>query len=1664
MAKRLAEVSLSQPDPQRNLIATSEDPESRDQNEVYRERVRASIENWKRKLLDLTKRNRALNFRMNKVSTIAIVDEQPAEVFRRLCIREQSMRFKAAEEEGEASLVHNSSLPPEAASNHSHLVVQTDGLPFDVSVGAVSRDIESMGDFEDEDKSLGLEFAPYDAASLDEKYTDEWLQTGSTPEMLDKSLRRLDEQARGTIDEQGVNTLYLSLGMLHYTDSADSKQLFKAPVILLPVQLKRSSARSAYQIVASGEDSLVNPALAEFLRSNFGMTMPELPDSQSIPDNYDLQNIFSPVSQMIRGRQDWALTTDIYLGLFSFQKLVMYKDLEANSEAFCGHRLIKQVVLHSGSQVAGLPEDVRNMQLDDEFPPEATYQVVDADSSQLRAIAACARNYDLVIEGPPGTGKSQTITNLIAQALALGKSVLFVAEKMAALEVVHNRLVQAGLGDSCLELHSTKANKRTVMKEIARALDASLQGIAAPTASTQRIPQVRATLSDYISAVHTPFGLLGISPFKVYGDLGKVIDAPRFLYSGSADAVTLDQLEQTIRDLEDLAVTSVPIGEPAGHPWRDTNRIFYAEQDLDVIKNLSSSLAGKLTQLIESSVQVREKFSLPPIDDLSGINVATEIASVIKQSPGAPLTVLASDVWNSPPAEALELIASGRECVALRSKLATKFSDEAFQQNHGEDISFIERKSEGIFSFFAFLDGRYRAIKRRWVSYRLPSHQPSLIDQASELKQVDQYRDLHHELSGVEEIGKELFGKLWRGLDSSWDALEQYVKWVVQIRALCVNHSLNDDVLKVASSANPDTSDVEQLRDNASDVSEDLETLEKALGWPATYFAQASLNDIKSRVETLLSNVHLGPQWAAFEGAKQVVGQGLGAELVPDVLKGDLSFKDLSRTFLRSFYMKWLATVIQERPALARFSTLTHEQRVSEFKQLDQRVLLENRAALVSQLRDRTQHHLQQPQIKECLPHLKREMARQRRHAPLRRTMKQAGEAIRAIKPCFMMSPLTVAQLIDAPNSSFDLVIFDEASQLPPEDAVGAIARGLQLVVVGDPKQLPPTNFFQVTSGQANAQVDDEGNPLYEDSESILENFMGAGAANSRLKWHYRSTHESLINFSNVSFYDKDLYTFPSVETDSQRAGLQFEFVADGMYEGKGLNQNEARRVADAVVRFAKEQNERVQRGESALTLGVGTFNLRQQLAIQDELELRRRQDTGIEPFFSREQAEPFFVKNLENIQGDERDVIYLSVTYARAADGKLRYNFGPLNSENGWRRLNVITTRARQCMRVFSSMKGDEINLAATSSLGPRLLREFLLYAEHGRLESTIADAAAKTDSDFEADVMNELTRHNITVVPQVGVAGYRIDLGVLDDSTPGRFLCGIECDGVAYHNSETARDRDRLRQQVLEARGWTIFRVWSTDWFKDRQGQIARLISLIETTRTRSLEEAQAEKEARERFDRENKTKLAETAEQLRQEAAALGGEAHSVEPYQRPVAVPYVATIGGGNNLNAPLLAERLGELIKACVLVIETESPIHWIDLAARVAALWGQRAGPRIQSRIREACGLAVKSSLIQQRGDFFWSLSTPSRLPVRSRLGTKIPANRVASEEYRQAITLILEQGHAFSRHELVKEVRAVFGFSRTGAILDEAINREVDFMLQSGKVGEGSMGIRLRT
>ena len=1588
--------------------------------------VDSIINVWKNRLLDLSKRNRALNFKVNKVATVSVIDELPPEIFRLLCLENKSLTFNSSEE-------------------------PTVGLDYPSSeTGSLFDEVEIPyeGNLEDGDAA----FIPYEAETLSSKHTDNVLQTNSTSENLDKSLRRIDDQARSIIDEQGVNALFLTLGMLHYKETKDSDTVMRAPLILVPVELSRRSAREGYKISATDEEVILNPSLVEYLKSNFAITIPEFPDSFSLSENFELQQYLQSLVDLFANQKDWKVTNEIYLGLFFFQKLVMYKDLEKNQAVVKAHKIFKRIINRQGDSYLGLPDDIRSLSLDEAFAPEKSMQVVDADSSQLRAMVAVARDYDLVMEGPPGTGKSQTITNMIAHAISQGKSVLFVAEKMAALEVVFRRLQNVGLGEFCLELHSTKANKKSVMQDLRHTLDSSLQNISLVDASTQRLSLVRKTLTDYINAAHMPFGNLGFSPFQVYARLEKVLDAQKMLLEVDIAEITASAFSDELRNIDDLVIAGEAVGPPQEHPWRDTTKTFYSEFSLDEIDSVGKTILSGLDNLLVDARKLEEILGLRKIKSLSDIEVASSVASTLARSPGAPLEVLRSEAWNSPPPEATELIRLGREIAKLRRRVEHSFIISVFENDPLEQIEFIEGKLHGFKKYFAFFDSTYRSIKKQWLSLRLDSFTGSLIEQASEMRFVSEYLGNRSQLESQNVLATQLFGSLWRGEASDWNQLEHYIKWVLEFREIYIQKGLSEQAVATACNANPDVGFVQKLRQDSIQIREALHKLAFLVGWDDEYFVDWDVSMIQERVMQIVENISLAQRWATFESSRQKVANGFGKEILDWIWSGRIDLKDLSPTFQRAFYQKWLSLVLEERIVLKEFHSIEHEQRVKEFQDLDRKILRQNQSNLIGYLRAKLQTSLRTNEIQTQMLELRSQLNRQRGIWPLRLLMRKCFDVIRAAKPCFMMSPQTVAQLLDADRSQFDLILFDEASQVPTEDAVGSVIRGKQLVVVGDTKQLPPTNFFAVANGQVNFERDEDGEPIFQESESILEEVQNSGVPSSRLKWHYRSANESLITFSNVSFYDSDLFTFPSNETDAYRTGLKFEFVSDGVYEGRGLNAVEARAVADAVVDHFKTNPED--------SLGVGTFNLRQQIAIQDELELRRRNDLSLEPFFDRTRSEPFFVKNLENIQGDERDVIFLSVTYAKAHDGRLRYNFGPLNSENGWRRMNVLTSRARKSMRVFSSIRAEDIRLEGTASKGAKLLRDFLRYAEHRLLDSPSISATSRTDSPFEFEVYQELTRRGLNLEPQVGVSGYRIDFGVYDTIESERFVCGIECDGVAYHSSETARDRDRLRQQVLEDRGWEIHRIWSTDWFKDRNGQIERIIELVEQSRMRTR--GDSERSVSEDIGIDSGTTALNDADLLQdqdmtiQQASRPNADSFNlpvVDNYQiASLTVPY--HFHGFYGTHDEELEEMLIELVKC-------EAPLHVDDLYSRIAGAFGLRAGSRISRRIQSVVYSLCQKGLIKERSDFVYDVS--SEIRVRSRIGTGIPVDRVSPEEIGEAILLVLKDGHCFNRQTLINHVRSLFGFDRTGTKVKNAVEKSIELLLHDERIGEGSLGIGLR-
>ncbi|CAK0749092.1 AAA domain-containing protein [Azospirillaceae bacterium] len=712
----------------------------------------------------------------------------------------------------------------------------------------------------------------------------------------------------------------------------------------------------------------------------------------------------------------------------------------------------------------------------------------------------------------------------------------------------------------------------------------------------------------------------------------------------------------------------------------------------------------------------------------------------------------------------------------------------------------------------------------------------------------------------------------------------------------------------------------------------------------------------------LLAREHRIKPWCAWVRARgEAQKKGLGP-LIAALERGEATADILRQAFETDYCRWWLNATVENDEVLRLFSSTEHEKRIADFRTLDDQFtdLTRSyvRAGLCGALPD--QNDVERNSEWGVLRH---EMQKKKRHMPLRDLMGRLPTAISKLTPCLLMSPLSIAQFLAPKAALFDVVVFDEASQIPVWDAIGAIARGRQVIMVGDTKQLPPTSFFERAENDDADDVEDDS-----DLESILDECLGAGLPTLKLSWHYRSRHESLIAFSNSRYYNGELVTFPSPVTEDR--GVRFHLVPNGVYEKGGARHNkpEARAlVADIVARLKDPEFCALKR-----TIGVVTFNSEQQRLIEDLLDDERRKYPEIEPFFTEEALEPVFVKSLESVQGDERDIMYFSLVYGPDLSGVVSMNFGPMNRNGGERRLNVAITRARSELRVFSSLRPEQFDLARTSAKGVRDLKHFLEFAERGPRALAEQDwgSVGDYDSVFEEAVATALARKGWQTHSQVGVSKFRIDLGVVNPDTPGRYLAAIECDGATYHRSATARDRDKLREQVLRGLGWDVVRIWSTDWWIDSEGALskvdARLTALLTQDRAQRAErEERRRKEESTKESVETKSVIEKTDEPLAKRIPSAddlfqGGDlmmSRSVPTIQ----TLSVATFREANPREAIEIAPNPeaffdrtydARLLAMIDHVVTVEGPVHEDVLARRISRAHGwARTGGRIRDRI-----------------------------------------------------------------------------------------------------------------
>ena len=1041
---------------------------------------------------------------------------------------------------------------------------------------------------------------PIAVEGASDKKQPDALRSSLTPEETSRRLRELYRLAKTELEESGVNALFLALGFLKWRPKGANAKDYRAPILLMPVGLTRKNVREGYVLSRLDEDTELNATLVEFLKAEFGVKIDGLDPLPEDDSGVAVAKVLDVFREAVKAFPEWAVEEGAALGNFSFGKFVMWKDLSARADQLSAHPFVAHLMKGGGDYDDGVevfpPEEVgAHIKYGELFTP------LSADSSQLAAVLYSAMGKSFVLHGPPGTGKSQTITNLIAHNLAHGRKVLFVSEKKAALDVVHRRLEKVGLKPFCLELHSNKSGKTDVLAQFKEALDYVDKGTPREWQRTvDQISNYRSELDAVVAALHKR-QKNGLTAYDCFAS--KIAQgAKTFEISGGK---LCDWSEKDVTDARELVLQ-------AAADWRGTTR-----------------------EAVEA------------------------------------LKIVASFDWN-PSAQD-----------EVRGKLAALRAKGSFLR--GLSVLFggsgVLRFSDGVVGRFDGFGGDFTA-----------------------------------------------------KLDAAIAAMDE------------------------------------------------------------------SRGAMRYR--------------ASVTAAAKRIGDAFAVGLAD----GSVDPNTVGESFDRSFAEATLNEILRVESALASFAGLKREEQIVEFRRLDAEY-----AELVKHaVRARLAESLPLGRLGDCpdgceLGIIRRECAKKSRQKPIRQLLAEAHTMVGRLKPCFLMSPLSVAQYLPA-EASFDLVVFDEASQIPVWDAIGVIARAKQCVVVGDPKQMPPTNFFQ--KGET-GEEDEEGN---EDLESILDECLAAGLHSAYLSWHYRSRHESLISFSNHNYYNDQLCTFPAART-TPRLGVAYRYIESGVYDAKASRTNKAE--AEALVDYVFERL--ADPSWKRRSAGVVTFSMAQKTLVEDLFEERRAANPQFEDFFTDAGEEPFFVKNLENVQGDERDVILFSVGYAKGPDGKFLMNFGPLNRSGGERRLNVAVTRAKEQVVVFASCKGAEIDLNRTQAVGAAHLKAFLEYAERGG-SAAADDGEGKLRDRFADEVGAFLKEKGFTVERNVGCSGYRIDLGVKDASRKDSYLAAIECDGESYASALTARDRDELRASVLRSLGWNVVHVWSADWALDRARAEERLMKELD------------------------------------------------------------------------------------------------------------------------------------------------------------------------------------------------------------------------------------------
>ena len=1242
------------------------------------------------------------------------------------------------------------------------------------------------------------EYADIITDALKQSRIHSWLDESS----LSKTLTKLNRASKLSLEENGVSSLYLALGVLKWTDTTKSGAAGKAPhyapIILVPVDLIRKPANVGYSIKYRDEEILVNRTLLEFLKQQFGMDITGLNPPPQDDNGIDVLKVLTILRKAIMERPNWNIIDCAFISNFSFAQFMMWNDVHSHAEEISRNKIVRALV--DGKQYWEYCEypDFEKIEKEDALVP------VQVDASQMRAIKWAASGVSFVLHGPPGTGKSQTITAMIANALSKGQKVLFVAEKMAALNVVYQRLKNIGLENFCLELHSNKAQKSKVLNQLNRRINANFNGYTSGYESNiAQIKQLREKLDAYVNELHKQQSC-GMSLRELIDSYESLPDYKETLQidKRSLRSLTQEDLERQKAQIEKLFVVGSAIKNFENNPLSEVKQTEY-----------SQSLRRDVENFYDEYVAVLDK--LQNAGDALAFKLGWK--NPIRSTEWHELLDLSHVVTSR--SEAVSTINSERLNHIIETTKSKKEADKKFEEYSSV---FASKYNESILS--ADLDSiklRYTEAQKKFLGKQ------KAIDAV--LAEFQQHIKTAADILMIDTIKNEVLNYKQLKQDKEAHELAERNLWngnhdlIVE----CAN-GLEDAYLLVCTKENELK---ELLVVNIPENDDDWISGKRC-------FAQ-NLCDNSSDLR----------DWILYQSARAECCS-IGLEPLCKLYEAGFEQEDILPIYLRTVYKEIIWTIIDNSQTLNLFSGSSFDYHISQYKQAETEYLTLTKAVLVHSILSNSAYNRDPGSVSSAMVLLKKAISTNGKKVSLRNLFDKIAGLIIDLCPCVLMSPMSVAQYLPLWSCQFDLIIFDEASQVPTAQAIGALARGTNAVIVGDPNQMPPTSFF-------NSDSTDEENIQLEDLDSILDDCLAIGMPSAYLLWHYRSRHESLIAFSNKNYYDNNMCTFPSVNDREKRVKM---CTVNGTYlRSKENKSNRGKNIkeAEAVVKEVKRRfNSPLLHGQ---TIGVVTFNIKQRDLIKDLIDEECKNDPAFEAWAyppktvakdgkpTDDETEELFVKNLENVQGDERDVILFSIGFGPDENGKVYYNFGPLNQEGGWRRLNVAVSRARQEMIVFSSMTSNMIDTNRSANEGVKQLHDFLEYAETGILGDDISK------EDFHArgitlQICKALEDAGYKTQKNVGASSLKIDIAVVNPYDDNEYLLGILLDGDTYKNTKATKDREVSQKSVLEGLGWSIYRIWTMDWWDSKKREIANLLKVVEDCRISAEKKAAdpAEKDA--------------------------------------------------------------------------------------------------------------------------------------------------------------------------------------------------------------------------